>query len=40
MGKIVRVDDTTGASTRGKFERVCVELDLTKTLKMAMGQEG
>lgn len=33
IGKTIKVDATTRATTRGKFARVCIEVDLTKLLK-------
>lgn len=33
IGKIIKVDDTTLATTRRKFTRVCVEVDLSKPQK-------
>lgn len=33
IGRTIKVDDTTIYAMRGKFARVCVEVDLTKPLK-------
>lgn len=38
--KTIKVDDTTKATTRGKFARVCVELDLRKPLKTGYRMRG
>lgn len=32
IGRAIKVDDTTMAATRGRYARVCVEIDLTKPL--------
>ncbi|XP_019155023.1 PREDICTED: uncharacterized protein LOC109151878 [Ipomoea nil] len=32
VGRTVKIDVTTGLATRGKFARICVEVDLTKPL--------
>lgn len=32
LGGTIKVDDTTLDTTRGRFARVCIELDLTKPL--------
>lgn len=34
IGKTIRVDDTTRATTRGRFARVCVEIDLMKPVRV------
>lgn len=31
-GESMKIDDTTALATRGKFARLCVEVDLTKPL--------
>lgn len=40
IGKAVKVDRTTLIASRGKFARVCVEIDLTKPLKAGYSQRG
>lgn len=40
IGKIIRIDDTTRATTRSKFARVCVEIDLNKPLKAGYRMRG
>ena len=32
IGSPVKVDDTTGFVSRGRYARICVEVDLTKPL--------
>ncbi|KAL0290282.1 UNVERIFIED_CONTAM: hypothetical protein Sradi_6897800 [Sesamum radiatum] len=32
IGRAVKVDETTMAASRGRYARVCVEVDLTKPL--------
>lgn len=33
LGKTIKIDDTIRATTRGRFSRVCVEIDVGKPLK-------
>lgn len=40
LGKTIRVDDTTLATTRGKFAGVCIEHDLTKPLHSRYQMRG
>lgn len=40
IGKMIRVDDTTRALTRGKFARVCIEIKLLKPLKAGYKLRG
>ncbi|XP_019150319.1 PREDICTED: uncharacterized protein LOC109147133 [Ipomoea nil] len=32
IGRIIKIDDTTSLMTRGKFGRICVEVDISKQL--------
>lgn len=38
--KTLRVDDVTLVASRGKFTRVCVEVDLSQPLKVGYGLRG
>lgn len=40
IGKMIKVDDTTKATTQGKFARACVEVDLTSPLKAGYRLRG
>ncbi|KAL7240588.1 hypothetical protein ACSBR2_006279 [Camellia fascicularis] len=40
IGKPLKIDWTTAMATRGKFARICVEMDLTKPLKPKFILEG
>lgn len=40
ISKTIKVDDTMRATTRGKFARVCVEVDLTKPVKAGYRMRG
>lgn len=40
LGKAIRLDTYTAQRKRGKFARMCVELDLTKPLVLELEAEG
>ncbi|OMO87284.1 reverse transcriptase [Corchorus capsularis] len=40
VGRVIKIDQVTDEGTRGKFARVCVELDLSKPLKPRLTVEG
>lgn len=40
IGKTIKVDNTTRATTRGRFARVCVEIDMGKPLKATYRMRG
>lgn len=40
IGKVVKIDQVTMAQARGKFARLCVEIDLQKPLKPCIGIAG
>ncbi|XP_061369711.1 uncharacterized protein LOC133312514 [Gastrolobium bilobum] len=40
LGKFVRIDAATTSLARGRFARMCVELDLTKALQVEYKVEG
>lgn len=40
IGKTIKVDSTTLATTRGKFARVCIEIDLGKPLRSRYRMRG
>ncbi|KAI7983905.1 hypothetical protein LOK49_LG15G00480 [Camellia lanceoleosa] len=40
LGKPLKIDWTTAMATRGKFARICIEMDLSKPLKPKFILEG
>lgn len=40
IGKTIKVDNTTRAAIRGRFARVCVEIDMRKPLKATYRLKG
>lgn len=40
IGKTIKVDNTTLATTRGRFARVCVEIDMGKLLRTTYRMRG
>lgn len=40
LGRTIKVDDTTLATNRGRFARVCIEVDLRKPLRSGYHMRG